>query len=166
MTDKKRLYLKNYKAKPENKKKHVEYQRQYLLRKNGVLPALRPRFKRSVEENRQVAKEKARQKRLVILNHYGNGKPHCVCCGESHLQFLALDHINGGGSKHRKEVGKGTMLYGWILRNNFPEIFQILCHNCNSAKGFYGQCPHETGHTTVIIPLKNEHINTFSLVSK
>jgi len=22
----------------------------------------------------------------------------------------------------------------WIIENNFPEYFQILCHNCNSAK--------------------------------
>jgi hypothetical protein len=141
MTDKKKLYLKNYRAKPENKKKHAGHQRQYVLRKSGVLPI--PRIKRSVEENKLIAKEKSRQRRLMILNHYGNGNPHCVCCGESHFQFLALDHINGGGSKHRKEVGNGTMLYAWIIRNNFPEMFQILCHNCNSAKGFYGQCPHK-----------------------
>jgi hypothetical protein len=33
-----------------------------------------------------------------------------------------------------------------VIQNNFPEGFQILCHNCNFAKGFprnNGKCPHE-----------------------
>ena len=29
------------------------------------------------------------------------------------------------------------------IKNNFPKGFQILCHNCNIAKGHYGKCPHE-----------------------
>ena len=37
----------------------------------------------------------------------------------------------------------GTTLLGWIIKNNFPEGFKILCHNCNNAKGFYGKCPHQ-----------------------
>ena len=31
----------------------------------------------------------------------------------------------------------------WMIKNNFPKGFQVLCHNCNLAKGFYGKCPHE-----------------------
>ena len=36
-----------------------------------------------------------------------------------------------------------TVLLKWIIKNNFPKGFQILCHNCNSAKAVYGKCPHE-----------------------
>ena len=25
-------------------------------------------------------------------------------------------------------------LVNWLVRNDFPEGFQILCHNCNTAK--------------------------------
>jgi hypothetical protein len=32
---------------------------------------------------------------MEMLSAYG-GK--CVCCGESEYKFLAIDHINGGGS--------------------------------------------------------------------
>jgi hypothetical protein len=71
--------------------------------------------------------------------------PSCVCCGESVVQFLSLDHINGGGNKHRKEVGTGIGFYRWLKRNNFPEGFQTMCHNCNQAKWAYGACPHD-GH--------------------
>jgi hypothetical protein len=34
----------------------------------------------------------------------------------------------------------------WIIDNNFPEYFQVLCHNCNFAKGIKRNnhtCPHE-----------------------
>lgn len=75
-------------------------------------------------------------RRLLVLQHYGSA---CKCCGESKYEFLAIDHINGGGRKHYKEVGD---LVHWIIRNKFPADFRVLCHNCNQALGFYGSCPH------------------------
>ena len=40
---------------------------------------------------------------------------------------------------------KSTSLLVWIVKNNFPKGFQILCHNCNLAKGYSknNKCPHE-----------------------
>ena len=80
----------------------------------------------------------------------------CNCCGiHSHVDFLALDHIFGRvemdsmpelvaiGYSSKLENNK---LKDWIIRNNFPDGFQILCHNCNFAKGYprnNGKCPHE-----------------------
>jgi hypothetical protein len=58
---------------------------------------------------------------------------------------LAIDHIKGGGSKHRKEV---RHLYSWLRREGFPSGFRILCHNCNLARGVYGYCPHEREGST------------------
>jgi hypothetical protein len=81
-----------------------------------------------------------KKSRLKILNHYG---AFCRCCGESTYEFLTIDHINGGGNKHSKEIGKGTSLQRWIIKNNFPKEFQILCYNCNCAKGHHGICPHQ-----------------------
>ena len=40
----------------------------------------------------------------------------------------------------------GYNLYNWIIENNFPEGFKILCHNCNFAKGMKNnnnKYPHE-----------------------
>lgn len=80
-----------------------------------------------------------RAKREHILQHYGG---QCCCCGEARYEFLAIDHLEGGGNQHRKQIG--NKIYRWLRRNNLPEGFQVLCHNCNMAKGFYGQCPHVT----------------------
>jgi len=77
-----------------------------------------------------------------VLSHYGKGNPKCECCGEQIKEFLCIDHIGGGGTKHRNQIGKGY-LYFWLIKNNFPEGFRILCYNCNQAISLYGKCPHK-----------------------
>ena len=123
-----------------------------------------PKRKAYIKKYQQLPKYKAGQKeradniRLKVLQYYSkrlskSDIPCCWCCGENfHIDFLAVDHITG-----RKEMDSelklvklgysssmvGTKLLRWIIKNNFPEGFKILCHNCNQAKGFYGKCPHE-----------------------
>jgi hypothetical protein len=82
-------------------------------------------------------------KRRVIA-HYTNGSNKCACCGEAQFEFLTIDHIAGGGSKHRKEIR--TYIIRHLIRNNFPPGYRILCFNCNCAKGFFGYCPHEKSY--------------------
>lgn len=57
--------------------------------------------------------------------------------------FLIIDHIDGGGTKHRKEVGKGAAFYRWLEKNNYPLNFQVLCMNCQFGKRICGVCPHQ-----------------------
>lgn len=77
--------------------------------------------------------------RKEAIEHYG-GK--CMCCGEKREVFLAFDHINGGGTKHQKELQqKGMSILWWIIKNKYPDIIQLLCHNCNFAKYKLGKCP-------------------------
>jgi hypothetical protein len=103
-------------------------------------------------DNLERARETARRRQRVvgpaenkalreqILREYGGV---CVCCGESEPKFLSIDHINNDGAEHRKEVGHGGRLYRWLRRNGFPkDNYQLLCMNCNFAKGRYGLCPH------------------------
>lgn len=132
---------KEYNSNPNNRAKHAEAQRAYIKRKTGRVVLRKPKG------SGLTSKERTRQMRLRVLNHYGHGNPKCVCCGESHFQFLALDHIEGGGNEHRKSI-RGPICW-WIEKNNYPDGFQILCHNCNQAKGYYGECPH-----AVMLPTK------------
>ena len=84
------------------------------------------------------------KRRMMVIDYYSKGKRKCNCCGEKEYKFLCIDHIKGGGSKHRKELKTGGRHYvDWLIRNNYPKGIQILCHNCNLAKGFYGKCPHK-----------------------
>ena len=68
----------------------------------------------------------------------------CKCCGETEKTFLTIDHMDGGGTKHRKEVGQGDV-YNWLKQNNYPVGFQVLCQNCNVGKyRNNGICPHKS----------------------
>lgn len=89
------------------------------------------------------AKRSRFRARIEVLEHYSGSPPRCQCsgCDVTELKFLAMDHIDGGGAAHRRET-KHASIYLWLKRNNFPVGFQVLCHNCNNAKGFYGRCPH------------------------
>ena len=82
----------------------------------------------------EIAKYKRERNELFktqVLEHYG---PICACCGETHKEFLTVDHVNGEGYIHRKNT-KLPRSSEWLARNNFPEGFQILCMNCNYLKG-------------------------------
>ncbi len=80
------------------------------------------------------------QLRVRVFQHYDL---RCACCGEDNLYFLQIDHIHGGGNRHRKSLNlSGHTFYRWLIRHNFPEEYRTLCANCNSAIGYWGFCPH------------------------
>ena len=80
--------------------------------------------------------------RKRVYNAYGGQV--CACCGETTYAFLTIDHINGGGRKHREEIGDSSKsLLKWLIGNDFPDGFQVLCFNCNRAKHDLGICPHK-----------------------
>jgi len=82
--------------------------------------------------------------KLKVINHYG-GK--CDCCKEKRIEFLCLDHKDGGGNEHRRTILKnkshGHALYRWIIKNGYPKMFRVLCCNCNQSIGLFGYCPHK-----------------------
>jgi len=98
---------------------------------------LRARLKRYDELHPEVKKAgikryKAKAK-LETLTHYGGGRAVCVQCGYSDLRALTIDHINGGGTKHRASI-HGASLYTWLRKNEYPEGYQTLCMNCQLIK--------------------------------
>jgi len=99
--------------------------------------------------SQKYLKSKARQSRearialrIEVLTHYSGGKkPFCACCKIQILEFLGIDHIKGGGRKHKQKV---RHLYHWLKKKGFPKGFRVLCHNCNQSRGAYGYCPHDS----------------------
>ena len=83
-----------------------------------------------------------RKLKLEILNYYGK---ICACCGESAIEFLTIDHIDGGGTVHRKQMQRyGCNFYVWLIMQGFPKGYRILCFNCNCSLGYLDYCPHKT----------------------
>jgi len=97
------------------------------------------------KRDRNIVLGKAKKYRQIIkqqtIRAYG-GK--CACCGVSEIEFLTIDHINGGGEKHRASIGKvgGSPFYRWLKNNDYPKGFRVLCWNCNLSFGLYNYCPH------------------------
>jgi hypothetical protein len=96
----------------------------------------------SRERNSHKWSNWGRELRKRVLAEYGGA---CKCCSESTPEFLGIDHVANNGESHRRELGSyGRSIYRWLEMNGFPkEGFQLLCHNCNMAKGLYGGCPHQ-----------------------
>ena len=95
----------------------------------------------SLAAQRANAKSRYHRRREGAFEAYGQA---CSCCGEPDHSFLVTDHIDGGGTKQRRDNGwKGNQrFYAWLEAEGYPPGFQTLCHNCNHAKHVYGRCPH------------------------
>ena len=158
--EKRRLYNKQYRVanreilleinrerwKQSGQKYRASHDDWYLKNRESVLLKRRedyhklatdPDFRRTESARRKEIRDKYR---ALAIEHYG-GK--CACCGESAPEFLSFDHVAGGGSKARKEDLRGRSMGIWLAKHGFPDAFQLLCHNCNLASGFYGTCPHQ-----------------------
>lgn len=89
-----------------------------------------------------------RQMKIAAMSGYSaNGVPECACCGESTIEFLSIDHVNNDGNVERRKLGaggRGLPLYIRIVNAGWPSAYQVLCFNCNLAKGFFGACPHKS----------------------
>jgi hypothetical protein len=88
-----------------------------------------------------VLAAKIRRKLLkTIMDHYG---AICACCGEKNPLFLTLDHKNNDGAEQRRIMPGKETVFRWIIKEGFPESYQILCYNCNCGRHRNGNvCPH------------------------
>lgn len=116
-------------ARPENRIRKSEVAKAWRS-----LPSVRERL---ITKQREVRDTK----KFNAFQAYGGFV--CACCGERMEKFLSIDHINGDGSKHRRQQGNGAMLYSWLARHQFPAGFQVLCMNCNWGRRYTGVCPHQ-----------------------
>jgi hypothetical protein len=87
-------------------------------------------------------KRERAQFKLGMLEAFGW---KCECCGETNPQFLTLDHKNPGEGE--KSTGLKThQLYAIAKADEWNRSkYQLLCFNCNCAKGHFGECPHKLG---------------------
>ena len=117
-------------------REHYRENREYYIKYNSEYAKLHRK-----QKNQNEKRYKQRLK-LEVLSHYGGSPPQCACCAEKALEFLTIDHIIGGGNRHRKEL-KRQNLYSYLKVNNYPLGYRVLCMNCNFAIGHFGYCPHQ-----------------------
>ncbi len=113
--------------------KKYEKVRGHLYRRNNV------------ERRQEAGIRYRRSEKIAAMRAYSGPQPSCACpgCSESRIEFLSIDHIDGGGTEHRKQIGSGgSKLYSWLRKNDYPSGYRVLCHNCNQSYGSFGYCPH------------------------
>jgi len=118
----------------------------YKLRQREYSKKWRRENREKFLETQQKCYQKAR---FEVLSYYSKGEPKCACCGERGIEFLTIDHIDGNGSEHRRQIDPERKIGGngfvyWLKKNNYPEGFQVLCANCNFAKRQNKHCPHQS----------------------
>lgn len=71
--------------------------------------------------------------RRLVLKKLGD---KCCLCGFNDWRALQIDHVNGGGSKEKKEVTGNY--YRFVLKEieKHPNKYQLLCANCNWIKRY------------------------------
>lgn len=100
---------------------------------------------------------KGRRRRLIerkqtVMQHYGNCR--CKKCGIADMDVLTIDHKDEAhGRAERKRLSTGfkasvglytnggsANLYRYLIENDFPQGYQVLCFNCNIKKcaRYYG----------------------------
>ena len=162
--DKARKQTPEYKAQAKKANKKYHARPEVIARRQDPERMAEAKMIRDKPENLANAKNERDTNRLKILKHYSkrlsnSNIPCCNCCGENfHVDFLAIDHIRGSKQmdlepelvklKYSSKL-RNQNLHRWIILNNFPNGFQILCTNCNFAKGMKknnNKCPHEIIH--------------------
>lgn len=116
----------------------------YSENKDKLVKKARLYRKHNKERLVEMRKEWRWNKRIKVLSAYCDGELKCSCvkCNETNPRFLSIDHINNDGADHRKSIGGGSYLYDWLIKNDFPKGFRVMCYNCNLSLGFFGIC-HE-----------------------
>ena len=122
------------------------YRKRWIAKHPETVKAQRQRYYR---RHRESLRENKRQDWLALrkecLKAYGN---QCVCCGIPDTIFLTIDHIDGKGNEHRrnlKQQGFGkTGIYKFLKSQGWPKTnYRILCWNCNHAVTYNRTCPHQ-----------------------
>ena len=125
----------------ENNKDKIKIRRHdyYLGNKDTIIKKVR----KYIDENpdrrciwsRQV---RLRLKREVFAHYCGTIDIKCALCPETDINLLSIDHINGDGAKHRREMMDrsfgGNRLYRWLRKQGYPDGFQVLCMSCQYKK--------------------------------
>jgi hypothetical protein len=92
----------------------------------------------NVEKRKETVRRHHENLKNAVINVLTDGEGTCRWCGQGDQDVLTIDHINNDGAAHRKQFGGKTFggkhIYQWLVNNDYPSGFQVLCYNCNMKK--------------------------------
>lgn len=133
-----RYYLKN-------RERILAYNAQYRERNRETLRTKARKYYKEyfaieehLKERRRYLQQKNKQLKIEVLSYYSNGEPKCAFCREADIVVLTIDHIDGRGREHMRQIGRnfGKSFYFWLRKHDYPKGYQVLCFNCNIRKHY------------------------------
>ena len=124
-------YNRNYAE--EHKEAEAEYSRQWRKKKTAE-GYFRTPYRRAWGRAYRLANK------LRIFDAYGGRQ--CVCCPESNISMLTLDHVAGDGnidrrtSHHQGQNRNNLKVYRRVVRDNFPPGFRFSVNRATWASIF------------------------------
>lgn len=121
-----------------------------------------PIKKSTISKNNRIRRI---NRKLEVIYWYSNGTMRCECCGELQYEFLAIDHIYNNGYNHRQsgELKRySNDIINYLISNDFPEGYQILCHNCNQIKYIDTIIPKDSAYTRYRYKYRNLMLMKYS----
>jgi len=114
----------------------------YNTHKDKVLKRIRNYKIKNIEKIKIQGKQYREDEKLKILIYYSkNDPPQCTDPFHLHtdpfidIRALTIDHINNNGADHRRKMKKeGITFYRWLINNNYPDGYQVMCINCQFIK--------------------------------
>lgn len=118
-------HIRRYKEDPEYRAKWQAYKREYNKANRHKYRCSQPIGQ---AERREFVKN-------AVVNVLTNGEGTCRMCGQGDQDVLCIDHVNNDGAVHRKvDKTSNGRIWDWMIRNDYPPGFQVLCYNCNMKK--------------------------------
>lgn len=127
--------------------KNPQLKQRYLETLSKTLEKNRDKYNKTKLKKYHILRDKISEKRkirrfllkLEVLSHYSKGIPKCERCNETMIEFLIVDHVIPRKEHgHIRSFGSDNLQH-WLVRNNYPKGFQILCWTCNMIKYFQDQ---------------------------
>lgn len=130
-----RCHLDKLKEYRQNSPEYQEYHKDYQQTKK--YKKMLSTYKRSEhgKEKHRLQQQKYRDTlKMDVLGHYSGQTMKCARCPYSDVRALTIDHMNGDGANHRKQLKNPSKMYQWLRSNGYPDGFQVLCMNCQFIK--------------------------------
>lgn len=135
----------------ENKEYHKLY---YQSHKDSFREYGKNNYPKYKENKREYQRGLTNKFKHMFLEMY---RKACSCCGESLFDFLTIEHKQGQQKSTRRT---GLVAYRDAVKEYRPDLYDVLCWNCNCAKGKLGYCPHNIPE--VQVPHKIHRVSKYN----
>ena len=144
----KEYYIKNKeKINQRNKEKYLkdrENPEKLIIHREKSLIATKKYREKNIDKCRDYSRERHIKRKKIALEKIGKGKAVCVMCGCDEMQFLEINHVNGGGCKEHRDINKG-LKDSIINGKRSTDDLNVLCRVCNALDYLQRKNKKESG---------------------